>query len=531
MPTTFHFISQVSLAAILALQSVFGAITHPDTVPTNWKEEIPRPVYPDKDFVDLYETAWEIASGNVRKGPEGLPSSPYMDENCYDSSIWIWDTCFMSLFTKYAPKSFPGIESLDNFYWPMIDEKVKSPLLIHIPDNPPLFAWAEHDNFIMSGNRKRLGGLLIKDYQILLNMYVLFNKSEPGTKIRGCTDKVVHGSIGKSNGFHHSLIKGQIGFTWTGRASGMDNTPRGRDSGGYDKILWVDAISQQALSARCLSELHKMYGDENFAWFWKMEFDYRKKMINHFYWDDQDGFYYDVDIKTRKPCRVKTIASLWPLMAGVASPQQARRIVAHLLNPKEFGGEFPCPSLSRDDKEYNNKTGDYWKGGIWLPTTYMTVKALELYGYKRLADEISLKTVTQMLNTYKEVEPHTIWECYSPSGNLPSTEHGHRVRPDFCGWSALGPISLFIENILGFRQANAHTQTVQWRLNPEIGKHGLLKLKFGTTTTDILYDGEETVLVAANAPYTLAINGRRFDVPKGKTKIPLADIPEREPSN
>lgn len=32
----------------------------------------------------------------------------------------------------------------------------------------------------------------------------------------------------------------------------MDNTPRGRDAGGYRKVLWVDAISQQALSAAAL---------------------------------------------------------------------------------------------------------------------------------------------------------------------------------------------------------------------------------------------------------------------------------------
>ena len=29
------------------------------------------------------------------------------------------------------------------------------------------------------------------------------------------------------------------------------------------------------------------------------------------------------------------------------------------------------------------------------------------------------------------------------------------VRDDFCGWSALGPISLFIEDIIGIKEANA----------------------------------------------------------------------------
>ncbi|UQT43364.1 hypothetical protein M5E88_11705 [Akkermansia muciniphila] len=86
-------------------------------------------------MVDLYHKTWEIAAGRVRKGPEGLPASPYMDENCYEDQIWIWDTCFMVLFAKYAPRSFPGVESLDNLYKP-VHEKAVTPLKVHLVDNP-----------------------------------------------------------------------------------------------------------------------------------------------------------------------------------------------------------------------------------------------------------------------------------------------------------------------------------------------------------------------------------------------------------
>lgn len=115
------------------------------------------------------------------------------------------------------------------------------------------------------------------------------------------------------------------------------------------------------------------------------------------------------------------------------------------MNPEEFGGSYPTPSLARSDKDYHHQTGDYWRGGIWLPTTYMAIKAIEKYGYHEEADAIAEKVINQQLAAYRNIEPHTIWECYSPSGNTPSTEHGRRARPEFCGWSALGPISLFIE--------------------------------------------------------------------------------------
>ena len=55
----------------------------------------------------------------------------------------------------------------------------------------------------------------------------------------------------------------------------------------------------------------------------------------------------------------------------------------------------------------------------------------------------------------------------------PATDKDGRttVRPEFCGWSALGPISMLIEHVLGFR-VDATTQTV--RADPDgDGRQGL----------------------------------------------------------
>ena len=122
----------------------FSATPHPAScMHRDWKKEIPLPVYPNREKVDLYHKTWEIAAGRVRKGPEGLPASTYMDENCYE----------------YAPRSFPGIESLDNLYKP-IHEKAATPLRIHLVDNPPLFAWVEKEYFDFTGDKGRLNHLL-----------------------------------------------------------------------------------------------------------------------------------------------------------------------------------------------------------------------------------------------------------------------------------------------------------------------------------------------------------------------------------
>ena len=473
-----------------------------------WKKEIPRPIHPNKDYLDLYEKTWEIAAKRVRIAPEGTPVRRYMDENCYDEQIWIWDNCFMAMYCKYAPRWYPGMETLDNFYYP-IHEGVKSPLIIHLYDNPPLFAWIEdmHHNF--TGDTARIQEVLLNK-KFLQRHFDWFKSVKRGTP---CPS-------GGNKGTYLDAV-GDKGFTWTGGASGMDNTPRGREAGGYDKVLWIDAICQQALSALHISNLLEKMGKKEDSLAWKKTYNELKTKINTAYWDEKDGFYYDIDKNTGEPCRVKTIASFWPLIAGIATPEQAKRLVEKLKNPNEFGGERPLVTLSREDKDFNKETGDYWRGGIWLPTAYMVIKGLEKYGYKELADELSGKIMRLQSDTYKNFKPATIWEAYNPSSDAPTTESGRIARPDFCGWSALGPISLFIENILGFRDANALTKTLTWDLKRDQGEQGMENFRFGSIQTNLLFDGKKSIKISSNEPYTLLLNGKKYRVKKGQTTLSL----------
>jgi putative isomerase len=59
--------------------------------------------------------------------------------------------------------------------------------------------------------------------------------------------------------------------------------------------------------------------------------------VNTLLWDDKEGFYFDRNEKTGQRIPVKAAAEFLPLWAGIASPEQARRLVhEHLLNTNEF---------------------------------------------------------------------------------------------------------------------------------------------------------------------------------------------------
>ncbi len=500
-------------AASLTVSAQWNTVP-PDAVQTNWRSEVPEVVFPDSSLTRLYDLTWEIASGRVRRGPEGMVASPYLDENCYDDQIWIWDGCFMVMFSKYAPHSFPGKETLMNYYAP-IHDGAPSPLRIHLRDNPPLFGWVEKENFVFTGDTAYIDKVLLEK-QYLQRHYDYFNNLIYGERNETLSPQPIHINVRRDD-------SGQIiGYSWHGGASGMDNTTRGRDHGGAQGVMWIDAISQQALAASNIADLCLMRGDTAQAAKWSDEYNHLKDVVNDRYWDEADGYYYDVDVETGELSKVMTPASFWAMLAGIPDADRAEKMVEKLRKEDFMGGERPWNSLSRSDQDYDSITGNYWRGGIWIPIVYMGTKALERYGYTALADSLAENVVRMQARIYENLEPHTIWECYSPVEDAPSTEHGHIVRQEFCGWSALGPISLFIENIMGFRHADALSRTLTWDLKPSNGTHGLKRLKFGDVETSLIYNPEENSISAtANRPFTLLVNGRPFNVAEGTSTLKL----------
>ena len=476
-----------------------------------WKQKVPSPTLDGSaDLIDLYWKAWELAHDHIRED-KGLPQSPYLDEAHWEDTIWIWDTCFMALFSKYAPAVFPGVESLNNFYVPLHTDRYPPgafPQNIQHPDNPPLFAWVEHDHFLFTNDSDHISDLL-NETQYLQKHFEWFDHIPLDYRFE--SQAATHNPSAPI-----ALQRKPNGYLWGGIQSGMDNTPRNGDG------LWIDAIAQQGLSALYISRLFERIGNAQAATEWKARYDGIKATVNEHYWDDEDGIYYDIDPDSGDFLRVKTPACFWPMLAEMCSPEQAAALVKHLQDPKTFGGERPWVSVARNDPAFVAAHGDYWRGGIWLPLAYMGTKALEKYGYYDEAASAADALLMQMVNAYKKCDPHTIWECYSPTSDEPASYKAGkgRVRPDFCGWSALGPISMLIETILGFHTVDASSHTVKWYLHQR-RRHGITNLHFGKVVTDIHFDGCNTVSVTSNTPYTIAINGKDYEILSGTNTITL----------
>jgi glycogen debranching enzyme len=116
-------------------------------------------------------------------------------------------------------------------------------------------------------------------------------------------------------------------------------------------------------------------------------------------WDDKKGLFYSWDVKSDRRIDINSVATFLPLFAGVASEDQARRLVEeHLENTEEYALEYPVPSTAKNESKYFDPK-KYWLGPAWINTNWMIIRGLERYGYTDLAQELEKKTLDLVKKT------------------------------------------------------------------------------------------------------------------------------------
>ncbi|MFI5390706.1 MAG: amylo-alpha-1,6-glucosidase [Bacteriovoracales bacterium] len=467
---------------------------------SNYKKSLPNPIWEgDQGLIDMYWFAWKLALEHFRT-PEGHPgtASPYMDEN-FSDNFFQWDTAFMLQFGNYLLPRYNPIASFDNFYnlqhhtgkiWKEYSELNGEELWDLIKGdreiNPPLFAWAEWEAYKISGDKERLTRVFQANEQYLLWL-------EAGRK---------------ANGTNHRLY-------WnTPIGCGMDNIPVPWSH----KHGWVDMSSQMVLAYKSMAKMAGVLG-----WIEK-EKKYLElanviaKRINDFMWDDKEGIYFDID-QNGERMGIKHIGLFWPLLAGITSKEQEAKLIGHLKNPNEFNTDLPFATLSKDNPKFR-PLGNYWRGGVWAPTNYMVIKGLAERGYEDDAFEFSRRYLKGLLEVYSYT--NTLWEAYAPLksspkvarefGELDESKFGPWVftpgknamgikntKRDFVGWTGVGPINLFLENLIGIRR-DVIGNKIFWRLGP-LHRHGIENLPFGDGFLSLVCEKRET-----SGEYTLNID-------------------------
>ncbi len=154
------------------------------------------------------------------------------------------------------------------------------------------------------------------------------------------------------------------------------------------------------------AKINEILGYAEIATQWRDRASLRQERINQFLWDEEAGLYFDYNFRTGKRRLYEYATTFYPLWAGIASPEQAKRVWQNLAKFEEAGGILTSTHVS----------GNQWDAPFgWAPLNLMAVEGLLRYGYeadaKRIAGNFLIMAVQEFNQTGTLVEKYDVCAC------------------------------------------------------------------------------------------------------------------------
>lgn len=459
------------------------------------KNRLPEPVLDDdQDLIELYWESWNLINQAQMKGNRRnqFPAEYLNPEE--NSVIDQWSTLSLSLFSMYGYQVYPVMETLDLFYRKQRSDGFIARAYItnsgdplHLPTqqepmiHPPLFAWAELKYFYLSADTARLQRV----FPVLEKYFAWID--------RFCRGKYEAGEL----------------YYTTAIGSGMMNLPRGDvEFGG-----WTDLSAQMALFADYLRRMAVILNRPEKEQYYTRRYNEIRRLVRLKLWNPDSSFYYDIT-REGKTAPQRTIAGFWPLLAGIPDQEEAVEMVGHLKDSTDFGRQHMFPSVSVREPDYDSR-GFYWRGGVWGISNYMIIQGLMRYGQEDFARTAAWNHLQNMMDVYrgfkveidgKPMESNSelkrkIWKLYAPEKLSPGTRWDAKnlCQADYISFSGHGPVSMLIENILGFA-TNAPNDELIWHITRS-DRHGIRRFSFGDNRVSLWTEPQ------AERPEILSIEG------------------------
>jgi alpha,alpha-trehalase len=215
------------------------------------------------------------------------------------------------------------------------------------------------------------------------------------------------------------------------RESGFDPTnrfgPFAVDILHYAPVCLNTLLYQMACD---LARIHKILGHPILTELWKRRADNHHHLINHYMWDPDVGLYLDYNVRTAQRRHYPFLTSFYPLWAGIATPDQAARVVAHLPDFERAGG-LQASTIT---------TGSQWDAPFgWAPLHLFVVEGLRRYGYEHDATRLARKFIGMVTSEFTRTGQ--LYEKYDVA----------RCSADLSGEILFG----YVTNETGFAWTNA----------------------------------------------------------------------------
>jgi putative isomerase len=338
--------------------------------------------------------------------PYVVPSSP--ESPYYSNALWDWDSWAASIVLGQVevdtgrPGQFAAYEqgSVLNF-------------LDHTDDDGVMPIQLTADSALTHGDPTRAAGFAENMHKPVLAQHaaLLVQRSDDATWIQPHL-KTIGSFVDRYLDSHIHADTG-LAYWQSDFAVGVDNDPSVfyRPAKSTASILLNSLLYRELLAYADLLER----STERVA-----ATEYRRKAsdladaVNTHLWDERDGTYYSADLALRPIdpddwlhagaprswhsllLRIDSWSSFVPMWAGLASAEQAVRMLDRINDDRTFRAAYGIRSLSRLEKMYDLRASNNpsnWLGPVWGMSNYMVFRGLVKYGFDDAARELAEKTI------------------------------------------------------------------------------------------------------------------------------------------
>lgn len=406
--------------------------------------------------IETLTTNWRSSAGAIKH--DGVtPSVSYK----WFNGFWAWDSWKQAVATVYFNEELAknNIRALFD-YQIQADDKIrpqdKGAIIDAIFYNadeerdgdggnwnernskPALATWAVWEVYKVSGDKEFLKEMYPKLKAYHEWWYTNRDHNKNGVAEYG-------GMVHRFNNFPEEII---LAAAWE---SGMDNAVRfdvegyGKDDIGVKVFENKDknskligySINQESVDLNSflyaekidLAQMAEILGEKEESENFYKSAAQLKEYINDKMFDEVTGYYYDLQFDEEGNTKLlvnrgKGTEGYIPLWANAADKEKADKVVKNILDENVMNTYLPFPTAAKDNPKYNPTK--YWRGPVWLDQAYFGVIGLDNYGYKKEAQELTVKLFEHSEGL---MEGGAIRENYNP-------ETGEGLHCSNFSWSA-----------------------------------------------------------------------------------------------
>ena len=177
-----------------------------------------------------------------------------------------------------------------------------------------------------------------------------------------------------------------------------------------------------------MAEIYRTLDDVDSIRRWNKRAEARQQSIDSYLWDEEDGQYYDYHTTQERRSQYEFATTFYPLWAGIASAEQAAKVVANL-------SKFEAPGGIRTS---NHFSGSQWDAPFgWAPLQLIAIEGLQRYGYTEDAQRLARRFITMVVQDFERtgslLEKYDLEAC---SGEVSNEIHfGYSSNEVGFGWT------------------------------------------------------------------------------------------------